>query len=228
MPAKHVVKTYIDDGYYHVYNRGVEKRITYEDERDYATFLSFLKEYLSPPPDPQSLKQVVTFEGATFKGIAYQPKNYSTEIELLAYCLMPNHFHLLIHQRSLTAMHQFMQSLGTRYTMSFNKRYQRTGSLFQGTYKAVLVTEEPYLLHLTRYIHRNPLDIGHNIAKAYSSYPDYLGLRNTQWVKPQTILSFFDQATLPIKVKTNTYQQFVEYDEISDNDILGTFAIDST
>ncbi|MEK7166252.1 MAG: transposase [Patescibacteria group bacterium] len=215
MPSKNVVKTYIEKTYYHIYNRGVEKRKIFLDDQDYKTFLSYLKTALLPP---QSLsRKSFTLQGVTFKGIPRQPKNFFGIIDLVAYVLMPNHFHLMIQQNHARSINEFMQSLCTRYAMYFNKKYKRIGTLFQNTYKAVMVQEEPYLLHLTRYIHRNPLNHTRNLTVAYSSYAEYLGKRQTPWIKPQLILSFFDSLKHPFLNSTNTYKSFVEDYEDENN-----------
>jgi len=210
MPARNSLKIYVENSYYHVFNRGVEKRIIFEDDQDYKVFLSYVKEYLSPPPNPDQFLKEFTFKGQTFKGIPRLPKNYNNEIELVAYCLMPNHFHFLVKQNSKFALPSFMQSLLTRYSAYFNKRYDRVGSLFQGRYKAVVVKDDRQLLVLSRYIHRNPLEITPNLEDAYSSYGDYLGRRNTGWLKPKIVLDFFNKETAPEFTKINSYKTFVE------------------
>ncbi len=226
MPAKNVVKTYVENGYYHIYNRGVEKRIIFQDDRDYKVFLRFLKEYLSPPPTLKNLRTSFTLQGSSFQSIPHQTKNYHQEIELLAYCLMPNHFHLLIHQKTARSIDKFMKSLLTRYVIYFNKRNSRTGPLFQGIYKAILVQEEPYLLHLSRYIHLNPSEYTLPLTSAYSSYANYLGLQNTPWIKTDLILSFFNQATLPLPKNITTYQQFVEEYQMESQSFLDELTLE--
>lgn len=220
MPSKNIIKTYVKDGFYHIYNRGVEKRIIFIDDQDYRVFLTYLKEALSPPPNPTTRLTEFTLQGRTFKGIPRQPKNFSDKIELMAYCLMPNHFHFLIRQREEQAIKEFMQAIGTRYCGYFNKKNKRVGSLFQGRYKAALVNEESYLLHLSRYIHRNPIDAFRNLTLAYSSYGEYVGIRNTAWIKPGFILSFFGAASGLIRQQTNTYKEFVEFEKINSVDYL--------
>ena len=153
MPARNIVKEYLPDSYYHIYNRGVEKRIIFQDEADYKVFLSYLKLYLSPPPElPKEISD-------QYRAIAekLQLNNYCNEIKLSAFCLIPNHFHLLIKQNPVNGINRFMQSLCTKYSMYFNKKHKRIGKLFQGHYKAVLVKTEEQLLHLSRYIHLNPV-----------------------------------------------------------------------
>lgn len=226
MPGKNALKIYIRDGYYHVYNRGVEKRIIFQDDQDYKVFLTYLKEALSPPPDPSTLKKEFSLRRQSFKGIPRQPKNYLGEIELLAFCLMPNHFHLLIKQKSNNSMEKFARSLLTRYSKYFNKRYERVGPLFQGRYKAVLVREDPHLLHLSRYIHLNPSEYTNDLEGAYSSYSQYLGKTKAEWVKPETILSFFDQATKDFLKETNTYKDFVEKFKKDSQEVLGNLILE--
>lgn len=226
MPGTNSRKIYVKDGHYHVYNRGVEKREIFKDPQDYKVLLKYLKEGLSPPPSLQTLKTTFTLQGQAFKGVPRQPKNYHDKVELLAFCLMPNHFHLLVKIKDSDALKTFMQSLQVRYSMYFNKKYDRVGSLFQDRYKAVLITEENYLLHLSRYIHLNPSEYTGDLIHAYSSYADYLGLKKTSWIKPDMILSFFNQATLPELKKVNSYKDFVEEYKKDSAKILGEITLD--
>lgn len=201
MPATNSIKSYVPESYYHIYNRGVEKRNIFLDEQDYAVFLSYLKTYLLPK-DEENLNAILqsTTAGAREKDKAahlLRLNNFSDEIELLCYSLMPNHFHLLVYQYSGDAIDRFINSLGTRYTKYFNRRYSRVGRLYQGVYKAVLVETENQLLHLSRYIHLNPFNwLGIPVSKLNqnplpSSLMEYLGQRRTSWVKADRILSYF-------------------------------------
>lgn len=210
MPTKNSIKIYVENGYYHIYNRGVEKRTIFQDEQDYKVFLNYLKFYLSPPPNKKDLLKNFSLRGVSFKGVAAPLKNYEKSISLLAYCLMPNHFHLLIKQVKQESMEFFMRSLATRYSVYFNKKYDRVGKLFQGTYKACIVENDNYLLHLSRYIHQNPGEYTNNLAEAYSSCAEYLGIRKTAWVKPNLILSYFNQSSHDFLKGFNTYRHFIE------------------
>lgn len=141
-----------------------------------------------------------------------QPKNHTKSIELVAYCLMPNHFHLMLKQNERDSMNHFMRSLTTRYSMYFNKKYERVGHLFQGIYKAVMIENENQFVWITKYIHRNPLAITSYkddpcklVSYPYSSYKNYLGKINQQWVHPENILSYFSKSN-----PKNTYSNFVE------------------
>ena len=104
MPAKNSVKNYVENSYYHLYNRGVEKRIIFQDSQDYAVFLNYLKEYLLPK-DEQNLRNKLTDPNISYKEKdkiikLLRLNNFTDEIILIAYCLMPNHFHLLVKQKS--------------------------------------------------------------------------------------------------------------------------------
>lgn len=210
MPQKNSIKIYFEQGYYHIYNRGVEKRKIFLDSQDYKVFLNYLKQALLPPPKPDDIRKTFTLKGASFKGIPKQPKNYNKEIELIAYCLMPNHFHLLIKQENKNGMESFMRSISTRYSMYFNKKYKRVGKLFQGHYKAVIVKNDEQLIHLSRYIHLNPKEYTNNLVDSYSSYAEYLGIRKTAWINPNIILQVFNKPTAPEFKKINNYKDFVE------------------
>lgn len=226
MPRKNSIKIYVEGGYYHIYNRGVEKRTIFENEQDYKVFLSYLKYSLSEPPKRDDVIKTFTLQGSPFKGLPRIPKNFQYKIELLAFCLMPNHFHLLIKQNDKDSLKSFMMSLITRYSMYFNKKYDRVGSLFQGIYRAVLVTDEQYLLHLSRYIHLNPSGSSVDIISAYSSYSEYLGLRKTSWLRPDFILNQFNNRVGIEFKKINSYKNFVEKYKQDDKLVLGNIAID--
>lgn len=147
-----------------------------------------------------------------------QLNNYTDKITLLAYCLMPNHFHLFVKQTNKNAIHKFMQSLTARYSMYFNRKYKRIGPLFQSVYKAVLVDNETQFIYLSKYIHQQSLNLqGLNLQgdtlgslkfKQPSSYYNYLGQRKTKWVDTQEVLSYFSKTN-----SNNSYKSFIEEKE---------------
>jgi putative transposase len=216
MPARNSIKNYIEDGYYHIYNRGVDKRLIFQDPQDYGVYLSYLKEYLSPK-DEKTLRDQLVQTNMTPKERdriwgRLRINNFSDEISLLAYCLMPNHFHLLIKQKPINAIDKFMRALSTRYTMYFNHKYDREGALYQGVYKAVLVTTDEQFLHLSRYIHKQAISMqGATLQeKQPSSFSDYIGSRKTPWLHPEEIIAFFS-TTNPLL----SYEKFVMDEEDS-------------
>ena len=216
MPAKNSIKKYVADGFYHIYNRGVEKRKIFQDQQDYKVFLSYLKTYLLPK-NTLSLQKQLSRSDVNWKQKDKILKllnlnNFHKEIELHSFCLMSNHFHLLVKQRSANSIDYFMRSLLTRYSLFFNKKNKRIGHLFQGRYKAVLVKTDEQLLHLSRYIHLNhsaSRSARTVFAGSYSSYSDYIGKTNTTWLNKKTILSYF-----PKNNPYLSYKSFVENTEV--------------
>jgi len=200
MPAKNILKEYESGGYYHIYNRGVDKGLIFRAEKDYKTFLSFLKLYL-------------VFQDNTLKiPPSKKLKNYFGEIELLCYCLMPNHFHLFVKQTSDHGIDHFMRSLATKYVRYFNSHYHRLGPLFQDTYKAVQIRSEYQFIYLSKYIHRNPIDLSsykeypRRIQEyPYSSYGNYVHNFSQSWVHTADILSYFSRIN-----PQSSYASFVE------------------
>ncbi|KKR34456.1 MAG: hypothetical protein UT63_C0001G0023 [Candidatus Gottesmanbacteria bacterium GW2011_GWC2_39_8] len=229
MASKYSVKTYTLNGFYHVYNRGVEKRTIFQDHQDYSVFLSYLETYLSPK-DEESLQKIIVSSNSSLKEKdkalkLLKLKNYHKYIELLSYALLPNHFHLLLKQVSPDCLNLFMNSIGTRYGMYFNRKYKRSGVLFQDVYKAVLVETEEQLLHLSRYINQNPaLWSGLPINRWKESpfpctIPEYLSERNTKWINTNYILNHFS--------KRNEYNSYSHFLEISkETDIIANLTID--
>lgn len=171
--------------------------------------LRYLKEYLTPK-DKKKLTDLINSEETSISAKDKARKilrmnNFSEEITLLAYCLMPNHFHFFLKQNNSNSIDKFMNSLGTRYTMYFNKKYKRVGKLYEGTYKAVIINNEEYFLYLSKYIHRQSLPVQGDLHRQPSSYLDYLRKRETEWIKPEETLSFFSKNNSSL-----TYRSFVE------------------
>lgn len=222
MPSKNIVKQYVENGYYHIYNRGVEKRKIFLDEQDCAVFLHYLKLYLSPVDE---LKQI-NLPGLRI--LRFLRLNLSAEIDLLAFALMPNHIHLQIKQKTINGIVKLMKRLATAYVMYFNKKYHRVGGLFQNRYKAALIETDTYLLHLSRYIHLNPVKINNLTPdfRGFSSYPYYLGQKQANWIKPQEILSYFRSAQRRDLKDILSYQSFVEDFKESSAEVLGPLILE--
>ena len=191
MPSKNTIRKFVEGGVYHIYNRGVEKRNIFLDEQDYNIFLYYLRTYLTPPDNKKKIPFNILRLGPDF--------NLYTNIDLLCYALMPNHFHFLIKQVSKDAMTELMKRLTSAYVKYFNDKYKRVGPLFQGRYKSVLVLKDEYLMRLSFYIHTNPVEIikYSDTRKledySYSSYPDYIGKRNTSWINKDCILNCIEE-----------------------------------
>jgi len=190
MPKKNMIKEYVSDSYYHVYSRGINKNDVFLDEDDKNVFCSLLKRYLS--------SEIIKDDKRRFYS------NHHDKIDLLAYVMMLNHFHLLIYQKDdERAIAMFMKSLMTSYGMYFNKKYQRQGPVFQSTYLASRIDSDEYLEHISRYIHLNPDNWE---TTTDSSIDFYSGRRKASWVKPELILGMFSSF--------ESYIEFLcEYDE---------------
>lgn len=191
MPSRNIIKEYASDSYYHVYNRGLNKSKIFRTDYDYAVFLNLFKRHLSKKPIHDKKGRVYT--------------HLRKDIKLTAFCLMPNHFHLLMYQEDEPqALVTIMRCVLTSYSKYFNKRYKRVGPLFQARYKAVRITSESYLWHISRYIHLNPLDIARDYkAYPYSSYLNFTGERDSEWLSPDIILEMHRDAN-------NNYKKFVD------------------
>ncbi len=126
-------------------------------------------------------------------------------VEITAYCLMPTHYHLLVKVSDETELSHSMQLLAISFTKAMNKRYNRVGALFQGAFQAKHVDKDEYLIHLSRYIHLNPVKAGlveRPEDWEFSSYREYLGRRKGQLPKPEIVLSHFPSV--------DAYRRFVE------------------
>ncbi len=136
---------FVTGEYYHLYNRGNSKQIIFHDEQDHLYFINLLA--------------IVNSEQRVKSGVNKIVDPEESIISIGAYCLMPNHFHILVKQEKDSGITMFMQKLLTGYSMYYNKKYKRTGSLFEGKFKSKYAGEDRYLKYLFSYIHLNPLKI---------------------------------------------------------------------
>ncbi len=208
--AKDILSRYCENmpsaqSYSHIFNKGIEGRIIFGDSQDYEVFTGFLKDYLTPTPAPESTKKIFTIKGRTFRGTPHQPKNHFNKVSLLAYSLMPDHFHLIIQEMAPKALESFIRSLFTRYSMYFNKKYNRTGSLFEGPYKSAIVKDKDQLSLLIHFIHHG----GHD----YSSHPEYSGKRSTSWLN-KNVVPFDKKVGIDGRVKALPKSLTLENQEI--------------
>jgi len=180
--------------FYHVYNRGNNRQRVFYERENYLFFLRQLWEYVVPT------------------------------VDFVAYCLMPTHYHLLVWVKQtsgvlktpeVSAVSRAMQRFSIFYTKAMNKRYDRVGGLFQGAFRAEHVADNRYLVHLSRYIHLNPVSAGlveHAEDWEFSSYREYLGLRAGQLPRPESVLCEFESA--------QAYREFVEAYLPEDREII--------
>ena len=174
---------FVNNSYYHVFNRGVEKRKIFLNDKDLQRFIETLEHCLSDKRKPSLRHQ---------NPIA--KTNIENPIETVAFCLMPSHFHLLVRQNLERGIETYLGRLSNSYAKYFNTKYKREGSLFQGPFKSVRIDSDEQLLHLSRYIHLNPVVSGlveDPSAYKWSSYNSYLKPEVESFVNPQIVLGQF-------------------------------------
>lgn len=160
--------------HYHLYNRGNNRQPIFFERENSLFFLQRVRDYLLPI------------------------------LDVVAYCLMPTHYHLMVHLREEDLSHR-MQLFSISYTKAINQRHGRVGSLFQGAFQAKLVATDAYLVHLSRYLHLNPVLAGlcdTPEAWEFSSYRDYIGIRKGTLPEPGIVLAQFPSR--------EAYRAFVE------------------
>lgn len=148
------------DCYYHVYDRGTEKRKIFLDPGDYERFMALIYVCNSKAPvRMENLQRKKVERGRTLLKQVLEVVRVDTVVDVCAYCLMPNHFHFVLKERESGGISKFMQKLMTAYTMYFNKKYGRSGALFQGKFKATHASDDNYLKYLMAYVHLNPVKL---------------------------------------------------------------------
>lgn len=197
--------------YYHIYNRGTDKRIIFNDKDDYHHFMNLLY-------------AVNSKDRFVFRYVHENIYNLNNDklVYIGAYCLMPNHFHLILTQAEEGSISKFMQKLTTAYSMYYNKKYKRNGALFQGKFKSQHAKDDRYFKYLFSYVHLNPVKIiqpdwkekGIKNRQAmvnflgsyqYASYLDYLGFKRSE-NKILNREAFPDYFPNPEKFKTEIFE----------------------
>jgi len=183
MPYKNSIKKFADNTYYHAYTRGINKEEIFSQE-DYPFFLYLLKKYLTP-----GFKESKVING---KNAEIYSDEVSSEVSLVCYTLMSNHFHLLLKNKSGMGISNLMRRVLSSYSRYFNEKNGRQGPLFQGVYRAVRVGNGEQLIHTARYIHLNPVlasVVKHLKEYPYTSYHMYLNRTGTPWFDMDDILA---------------------------------------
>ena len=161
--------------YYHIYNRGAHRENIFFSEENFLHCLRLLRKYA---------------------------QSYS--VTVIAYCLMPNHYHFLLRQDGEVSLSKFINVVFNAYVQALNKQLGRKGTLFEGRFKHVLVDKDEYVLHLCRYIHLNPVKAG-LVSRpedwVYSNYREWIDMRRGRLKDTEFILSYF--------ARPEDYQRFV-------------------
>ena len=222
---------FVEDEFYHVYNRGTDKRVLFKDKTDHQRFLKLL--YISNSVENINVRNILRKNSEP-----YTFERGAPLVSIGTYCLMPNHFHILLTPCVDSGVSKFMQKLSTGYSMYFNKRYNRTGTLFEGAFKSKWADNDIYLKYLYAYIHLNPLKLWSRAevvsepsseetldflqSYTYSSLPDYLQV-------PRLENKIIDPASFPEYFKTvadqvNELKDWLSYKE----EVEGQFRLGET
>lgn len=185
MPRRNTLRLDTAESFYHVYVQGHSKRKIFRDEQDFLYFLDLLERYLSAS------------EAKDLYGVSYP--NFFNKVELAAFTLMPSSFHFLVYQHQVGALSSLMRSVMTSYSRYFNARHKRSGALFESRYRSVLIQDESYLEHISRYIHLTPRNWA---SYEYSSLPYYLQQIQASWVINKRVVHMFETPA--------AYKEFME------------------
>ena len=170
--------------YYHVYNRGCDRQCIFIKEDNYIFLLSRAKKFLEEYP-----------------------------LSMIAYCLMPNHYHFLIRAQDEIILSRFIQRLFSSYTQAFNRQQERSGTLFEGRAKRKLIDKEEYLVHLCRYIHLNPVTaklVPRPGQWMYSNYLEWVDQRNGTLIDREFVRQYFPTAADYVTFVKDVVDPFVE------------------
>ena len=195
---------------YHVYNRGVERRPVFTNKREYGRAFDTLKFYRFSDLPLRLSKFLVIPESERLELITNISK-HDKIVEIIAYCLMPNHFHFLLKQTQTNGISRFLANFTNSYTKYFNTKRNRVGPLFQGLFKAVHIETDEQFIHVSRYIHLNPVSsfiikIEELENYQWSSFPEYMNKTSEVICYTKPILDYFSSV--------EKYRQFV-FDQAS-------------
>lgn len=207
---------FISGQYYHIYNRGVDKRTVFLRYGHYRRFT-------------KTINTILKTGSATQRPHYNQSLALKSKVNIVAYCLMPNHYHFLLKELTGGGITEFMHKLDTSYTKYINLNLHRTGRLFENTFKAKHIDNDSAFLHIARYIHLNPV-IAHLVPDLelwpWSSYLETIGSRDLGFCMINEILQYFPKASAQQSYKTfvadqRAYAQLLhDAEKIKDEDTL--------
>lgn len=192
--------------YYHIFNRGVNKRSLFKSRIDYARILD-LTYFYSFSNTPFKFSWFTKLSNRQQQKVWQNLSTHPKLVDIITFCYMPNHYHFIVHQLTETGISKFISHLQNSYARYFNTKYDRIGPLWQGPFKGIRITNEHQLLHLSRYIHLNPYSssVVNNFQNLqsypWSSLPEYLGKTGRPLSNPQIVISSFKN--------TRSYLDFV-------------------
>lgn len=147
---------FVENEYYHIYSRGVEKRKIFMNTKNYDRFMALL--YIMNQNTSFRMDNFLRNNQKSLRDIFKEQKE-KTLVSILGYCLMPNHFHLILYEHTKGGISKFMDKLLTAYSMYFNTKYERSGPLFTRPFRSEHISNEPQFMYIFSYVHLNPLSI---------------------------------------------------------------------
>ncbi|PSO45927.1 MAG: hypothetical protein BRC25_00345 [Parcubacteria group bacterium SW_6_46_9] len=163
------------DEVYHIYNRGNQKQTLFYTERDYIRMLFLMLMFQSPKRFRNIKRRVNYFEDGNDFKIDADKVIKNRFVELINFCIMPNHFHLTVNNLAKDGVPKYLHRIQNAYGRYFNTKRDKTGHVFQGPYKAKHISSDRQLRHLSAYVHKNPKEMRSTYANYYwSSYQDYV------------------------------------------------------
>lgn len=204
MPTNRKV-VFANNYYYHIFNRGIDRRNVFTDKREFYRATEALKYYRFGSIKVK-LSRFLKLSGEEKSKLFSKINENNKLVEIISYCLMPNHFHFLLKQLSDGGISKFIANFTNSYTKYFNTKHERTGPLFQGLFKAVFIESDEQLIHLSRYIHLNPstssiITINKLTEYLWSSFPEYIIPNEKSISSTWEVLNFFKNQ--------NEYEKFV-------------------
>jgi REP element-mobilizing transposase RayT len=201
-----------ENEFYHIYNRGVDKRNVFNNGKDVERFFQSMLMFNTIEPIGSIFEN--SFNHRKTKQTS-KPKEVKVLVNFTAYCLNPNHYHFIIQQVAEKGVEKFMHRLGTGYTKYFNAKNKRTGSLFQGKFKATHIESNDHLLHLSAYVNLNGRvhQLGSRASKLVknrSSWLEYLGQSNDIFCKKDIILGQFKNSDEYKKFALETLERVIQ------------------
>lgn len=220
--------------YYHIFNRGVKKQDIFENERDWSRFLFYILCFQSDVCLKNTSRVIERLVQHRVLHIDRELKDELIDkryVELVAFCLMPNHFHMIVKEHKEGGIAKYMQRVQNAYTKYYNTKYNKSGHLLQGPYKPVYIQDNEQLLYLSAYIHRNPLDLMKSVQHRvlhksaeeeypWSSYQDYLGENRFEGLLvPEVIMEQFTEGGVSAEKAAVAYREAVENSGAKEHDL---------
>jgi putative transposase len=216
MPIKYTKKSFLSGGMYHIYNRGIDGRRIFGENQDFERYIEEMKKYLD---DNKETDNTIFKDERPYRKRHKEEMKLIGGVEILVFCLMPDHLHLLLRQNQTDAITKLMRRVNTGYVMYYNKKYKRHGPLFEGVYKAIPIKTAEDAVYISRMVHLNPVAastrrfgpveavMGASPGEyLYSSCRNYLNREESKWINTSLLMTEFGKLGAG---RWKTYGEFV-------------------